>query len=573
VLDNPWIRDARHLPDIFSHGVWSFLGEKGESSYYRPLMHVIYMISYGLFDLRAWGFHLVSILLHAANTVMVFLLASGLEGMRTRRVPQMAPFTAALLFAVHPVHTEAVAWVAAVPELSFTFFFLLALWFHARAAGPFMPSHLLSVATFLLAMLCKETALAFLLVLPAWDVARGRAAEGWTLKDRLKIYAPFLLVAGLYFVARYHALSGPLVDAGDSHGLSASQLTLNAFPLLGACVATLLLPVGLNFWHSFDPVTSLLSARSLGSIAVAAGLSFSLWQAFRKSRPIFFALMLGVVPLLPALYIRGIPDKPFAERYLYLPSAGFIMAAVWLLLPLLRDRRSIAWCVLVPLAAIGAVATARRNTIWRDDVTLYSDTVRKSPDAVMPRYLLATALHDEGRIDEAIAQYRILVGSHPQDAKFQAALGDALIQQGRLDEAIEHLNAALAEDPGVREITNDLGTALDRKGRPADAIEAYEKALAIDPGYAEAHYNLGAVLAASGRAAEAIGHLAQAVKLKPASAAYRNVLGIEYAKRGLLDEAIEQFEAAVRLAPDEPGYRNNLDRARQGRPGSEEISP
>jgi tetratricopeptide (TPR) repeat protein len=575
VLNNPWIRDVRHLPEVFSHGVWSFMGESEVSNYYRPLMHVFYMAEYHFFGLRAWGFHLVNVLLHAVSTVIVYLLAVRLFGAPRSSSPPIVsatplsgvllggPFAAGLLFAVHPIHTEAVAWIASLPELSFSFFCLIALQLYARTERPFTAPHILSAAAFFTGLLCKETALALLLVLPAWSLACG--VGRFSQVDRLRIGAPFAFAALLYLAARYLALSRLFVPVGETRGLSSWQLILNAPTLLGAYLGEFLLPAGLSFWHTFEPVTSLASARSIAGLAVAAGLACLLWLAFKRDRFLYFSLVLGLVPLLPALYIAGIPNKPFAERYLYLPSAGLILTALWI--PFGRNgvRRALVWLVLAPVMAACATATVQRNGIWRDDMTLYADTVRKSPDAAMPRYLLARALYEGGRTGEAIDQYKILVASHPRVARYEAALGTTLIVAGRLDEAIEHLNAALVVDPGARDVYNDLGTALYRSGRPTDAIEAYGKALAIDPAYAEAHYNLAAVLATEGRPAEALDHFMQAARLQPENAQYRNALGISYAELGRRREAIEQFEAAIRLDPNLPAYRSNLEKATRGR--------
>ena len=135
IINNPWITSASYLPSILFSSVWSFQGDpQALSNYYRPVMYIIYMVEYHLFNLSPWGWHLVNMLIHSANSIMVFLLFSRLSippelwGKRAHQgsvLPAMVfPLLAALLFATHPVNSEAVAWVACVPELSFTFFYL-----------------------------------------------------------------------------------------------------------------------------------------------------------------------------------------------------------------------------------------------------------------------------------------------------------------------------------------------------------------------------------------------------------------------------------------------------------------
>ncbi|MGD1076174.1 MAG: hypothetical protein ABR903_08900 [Thermodesulfovibrionales bacterium] len=137
VLDNCWIRDINHVPDIFSKSVWSFQDETVISNYYRPLMHLFFLLNYHVFGLRPWGFHLLNVLFHAGVSVLVFVISARLLRASSNPSPLTEngfagsllspPFVGALLFAAHPIHTEAVAWVSGVPELSYTFFFLLSL--------------------------------------------------------------------------------------------------------------------------------------------------------------------------------------------------------------------------------------------------------------------------------------------------------------------------------------------------------------------------------------------------------------------------------------------------------------
>lgn len=232
VLENPWIRDMKHLPDIFSKSVWSFLGNF-VSNYYRPLMHIIYMVNYHFLGLKPWGFHLVNILFHVGNSVLVFLVASrllnnsfssvltssssasNLNPPSSNIVPTSTltstflgpPFVAALLFAVHPIHTEAVAWVAGLPDLSFTFFYLLSFYFYMTSTTEKQVHtwrYSLSIVSFSLAALCKEPALTLPIILVLYDLTDRRDKNGFPVHFRR--YVPYLIVAAVYLILRSHAL-------------------------------------------------------------------------------------------------------------------------------------------------------------------------------------------------------------------------------------------------------------------------------------------------------------------------------------------------------------------------------
>ncbi len=170
VLDNPWIKDVKFLPDIFLSEAWGFI--QGEpNSYYRPMMHVIYSLDYSLFGLKPWGFHLVNIIFHAGSSVLVFLIARTLfsENKYPSRFISI-PLMAGVLFAVHPIHTEAVVWVSGVQDLSYAFFCLLSLYLYLRSDSRFNANYYLSVLAFFLGTLCKEPAITLPGLLIAYDL-------------------------------------------------------------------------------------------------------------------------------------------------------------------------------------------------------------------------------------------------------------------------------------------------------------------------------------------------------------------------------------------------------------------
>lgn len=569
VLSNPWIKSVRFIPDMFSKSVWGFMPAADVSNYYRPLMHVIYLVNYHLFGYQPWGFHLINVLFHVANTAMVFLLTARLAGVDEAAGIQddhrvigrlfSAPFVAALLFATHPVHTEAVAWIASIPELSFTLLYLLSFYLYVTPAGAVR--RLLSVACFSAALLCKETALTLPALLVVYDVACKRNQR--TTETLFARYAPYVAVAALYFILRRSILLHTFARATWLQDLSSYQLVLSAFALFRDYVEQLLLPIHLNFRHPFHPVLSLLNIEGAVSLALVVACGAAALLSWKKNHLSFLCLSLFVIPLTPAFYIQALQGKPFAERYLYLPSIGFVILVAMLLrrVSTVKQASIATTLAIVATTAAYSTATISRNRVWRDAYTLFSDTVTKNPDTPIPPYDLAVALFNQGHIDEAMAQYRILVRVKPDDGRYQSALGSALLGKGKLDEAIEHLKIALSLTPDSLESHNDLGIALRRKGDVAGAIAQYRKALTINPEYPDAHFNLGNALADTGQMDEAMEHYRTAVRLGPDNAYNRNVLGIECGKLGRLEEAVEQFQEAVRLAPSEPAYRRNLDRA------------
>jgi tetratricopeptide (TPR) repeat protein len=569
VLDNPWIKDMRFLPEVFSKSVWSFLPGSVTSNYYRPLMHVSYSFSYHLFGLKPMGFHLINILFNAGVTVLVFLTISMLlkePGSHASSSPRISPpFIAALLFAVHPIHTEAVAWVAGFPEISFTFFCLLSFYFYLGSEDGLNRQYALSAASFSLAVFSKETALVLPVILVAYDivfhispVASGKG--GKKAGHYVRRYIPFLLIGLVYLALRVHALGG-LAPQRSHPDLSASQYIINVFPLFGQYIEKIFLPFDLNAFHVFHPIGSLFETRGVVSLVAIVVFLVLAGVARTKNRTAFFGIFWIVVPLLPVLYIPGVGDNTFAERYLYLPSFGFALLLA-LLISSLRNNAP-GWAagltgLSLLLAGLCFAGTVYRNTIWKNDFSLFSDTVKKSPDGALPHNNLGSAYRDKGMIDKAIEQYQIAMKLDPNSPDPYNNLGVAYRDKGMLDKAMEQFQSALRLRPDYAEGRNNLGTVYWDKGMIDKAIEQYRLALSLKPDYAKAHNNLGMAYRSKGMIDKATEEYETALRMKPDLADIHNNLGVIYRDRGQLDEAAARYRAALKLKPDYADAHNNL---------------
>jgi tetratricopeptide (TPR) repeat protein len=562
VLKNSWITDIKSAPEAFSRSVWSFQSAPVVSNYYRPLMHVIYMLTYRLFGLSPFGFHLVNMLFHAAVSVLVFFIALTL--FRDTRigasVSLYASLMAALLFAAHPVHTEAVTWVAALPEVSFAFFSLLSFYLYLppsedRPVSSRAP--VLSLVFFFIAALCKETALTLPVLLIAYDFAFGKIPVRFPAAA--KRYGPYLFIAGLYFLMRFIALGG-LAPQKRYEDLNAVQLLLNVFPLFMEYLGKLLLPVNLNAFHVFHPVQSLHEARAVFSLLVVAAFLALTWVGLRRQRTVFLSLLFLVIPLLPVFYIPALGENVFTERYLYLPSVGFVMFLGFLIVwTKVTFRKGAVIAYVIPIAILGlyCTATIARNAVWKDDYTLFSDTVRKSPDAVIPHYNLATAYLKQKRPDKVIEESRIVLRLNPNLVEARALLGTMYAEGGRTEEAIAEFRTAVRLNPDSALAHFSLGTLYDQRGDLDGAIKEYLAALRLRPDVAEGHNNLGLAYEKEGYLDRAAEEFRTATRLQPDFAEAHHNLGVTYARENRIPEAMTEIETAIRLKPDFQLAREN----------------
>jgi tetratricopeptide (TPR) repeat protein len=506
VLSNPWIRDARFLPNIFSSCDWGFSGHA--TNYYRPVVHIMHMLVYYIFGIAPWGFHLVNILFHAGSSVLVFLIARILFSEYKAPFKYLSvPLMAAVLFAVYPIHTEAVAWISAVTDLSYTFFCLLSLYLYIRSKDRFNTGYYLSVAAFFIGTLCKEPALTLPGLLIAYDLLLNKKKAAFPFI--VKRYALFALAASAYMGIRFYALGWISSKQHGEYGYFG-----NLFIIFAAYLKKLIMPTSLKFIYLFKPAQSMLEANVLTSVLITALVAALFYITYKKDRPALFCLLTIVVPLLPCLYLPAITGQSvLGERYLYLPSVGFIMLVTLTMARLANSRRRIAVAsAFLALVALYSAGTVLRNADWKDDYSLWTAELKKSPgsDVARDNLLLAAGAHIN--------------------------LGAMYEKSGRYDLAIEEYIAATKCNPVPDDAYvayKDLGNAYGRIGKADESIRAYEESLKVRPDGAQAHNN----------------------------ADVHNNIGVEYAQKGDMKKAAEHFQAALRLDPTNPTTKLNLDKA------------
>jgi tetratricopeptide (TPR) repeat protein len=482
---NPWLRDPDGFRLFLTRPFWGFYHDRGAvpSNYYRPVFGIAYSLVARAYGLSARAFHATSVALHLAVTLLVALGALKLAASPAPgRRREIAALAAGLLFAVHPAHAEAVAWVGGQADLLAALFVLLSLLAYLAAkdgAPPRRWTAWLGAAGYLLACLAKEPGTALILVLGALEAAEWRREGSLprALRRAAARLAPYLLVLALYVALRIHAL-GSFSPRSYEVTASAAGAVAYAAGLLARYLAFLVVPFPVRLLAGV-PAPALLSpvavAGLLAAGAALAGLAAAAWSG-RARRELFLPLAVIVAFLLPVLAANSIGGANFAERYLYLPSAGL----AWLFGSLCGrlaaapapPRIAAAAAVLALLAAAG-VAAWERSGIYRNDLTLFRATVRVSPDAEIARNNLGMALFNRGHLDEAEREYRAALRLSPQ---------------------------------AVPPLAN-LGVLYERRGDAARAKATFEQVLRLSPTHAIAADHLARILLARGDRAGAIRQL------------------------------------------------------------------
>jgi protein O-mannosyl-transferase len=569
-----WDDDAHVTqPELQS---WAGLGRiwfnVGATQQYYPFLHTAFWLEHRLWGDAPFGYHLLNVLLHAT--------AACLLGTILRRLAVPGAWLAALLFAVHPVGVESVAWISEQKNtLSAVLCLGAALAYlrfdRDRRRGPYG----LALGLFVLALLTKTvtaTLPAALLVVFWWQ--RGRLA--WR-RDVFPL-VPWLalgLTAGLFtaWVERY------LIGAqGAAFTLTPLARCLLAGRVVWFYLGKLAWPADLMFVYprwSVDPAVWWQYLFPAGTLAVVAGL---VWFARRRRGPLAgFLIFAGT--LFPAMGFFNVYPFVFsyvADHFQYLASigvltlggAGLSLAAAALPLGgMVLGRRSAGLAGGLLVAALGAL-TWRQCGIYHDSRTLYEDTLARNPACALAHSGLGEILlRDPHRLPDAIAHLETAVRLNPLDARAHNNLGSALARApDRLPAAIAQYETALQILPDFAGAHNNLGVALEQiPGRLSEAIAHLREAVEIEPDSAEMQDNLGVALArAPGRAPEATAHFEAAVRLKPGSADLQNNLGVALASTpGREAEAITHLEAAARLNPRSAEFQANLGAILVNTPG------
>lgn len=544
ILQNPYVKDWRFLPQIFGTTVWSFVGQAGTTNYYRPLMTFSFLVLWKLFGPIPFGFHLFSILVHAAVVIMIFY--AGFRIFRDRRIAWMA----AVLFAIHPIHTEAVDWIAALPDLEATFFILLALWVLTKPGPMNWKQQLLLLSSFSLALLSKEPALMFAPLAIAFEHGVSYDKQVSTLVGKATRYAPLCLLGLTYLVLRI-LLFGKIAPVLQHPKLTWPQAFYSALSLVLTYIRMLVWPFGLSAFHVFHASTYLLEPRVLSGLTIVLFCAVSVLLLFKKQPSLAFAILWIGVTLAPVLNARWMAANVQTERYLYLPSVGFCWlvagcaARFWDSQSNLRSNyrkiRLAALVVAVAVAFIFVVMTIRRNAEWQTDLKLYTDTLKSDPDAAVIRSNLGGIYFAMGDYANAGQEWERALADKPDNVVTMNALGILYTQEGKYAHAREMFQRAITAKPLWGTAHCNYGLLLQKTGEPDHALEEFKTAVQLSPLDATGRRRYGEALLTAGRVDAAEAQLKEAVDLEPSLEGLRSLTQVY-----LQMERYEEAEAVLR---------------------------
>ena len=586
VVMNSSLRPGAPLLRLIDRNNWGLAraGVQEQINYYRPLQMVTYRLTAEVFGLDARAFHAVNLAYHVIAVLLVFVLFYKLTA-------RMAlAFAGAALFAVHPIHTEAVDWIAALPDIGCTVCFLLAFLFFVLAQGqrsqgpPDEPPRRFSVfflaasyAAFAAALLWKETAIVFPLIIMAYVFCLGEpAAAIRRAGSALRRSLPYWCILGLYFLLRLRVL-GFVVTRQRNWILSRFEFGLTALNLMSAYCWKLVAPIHLNAYYVFVPVRTLRDPRALTAILLLILAAVAIVYELRRAPLASFAALWIFITLIPALNVYAVGRNVFAERYLYLPSVGFcfliaLMAArAGDALPV-RFRSFAVAVVLAAVLLLCAAQTFARNPVWKDDAALFTRTLESSPNAPFVQNM-AGAVQPNNAIgqDSAVSHYlraiSLAENEAPPNRLEMAIAGEGLASiyatRGEFEQALRALAQVRAAEPKDPQVDGEEGLILMQANRWTEAQAALRRAVAITPNDANVLNALGLLAwQHAGHLDEAAAYFSRALVVHSEAddfnASLHSNLGAIYGEQGRFSDAIAEFTIAVRITPNDPEYLTNL---------------
>ncbi|MGA2965501.1 MAG: tetratricopeptide repeat protein [Terriglobales bacterium] len=552
IANNPIIQTWSNLPRAFGSDLWYHVAR--HQVYYRPLFVAWSMLNYTLFGLRPWGWHLGAVLLHVGAVAAVFWLA------RRLGLEYWTAALAALIFALHPVHIEAVAWASAASDTMVTMFAATA--FAAFLSGRDSEANpgrkkraawwIASLALLACALLTKEMAVMFsaLVGIYAWlRPARKQTSQARRILKAALEAAPYVGVTVAYALLRKHALLQATGQFDPNHGIIDVARTL---PLvLAIYLRQLLVPVGMTGLYYTPYVTpgftSAILSQVVAPVLVLAAALVGLWYWNRRegNSTVAFAAWWLLVGLAPALYLRNFGNGDFVrDRYMYLPSIGFaILAAIGLRqLPSLKgwSAQAVQGCAIAALCGGYVCASIAQQVYWGSDLVILMRGQSLYPENPYTLAGLAKVYSLRGAHEKAIELAEAAVREHPEYGYASLALAETYIQAGRFDAGRAMLQKALLISPDYAKSETGMASVAGLYGQMGDydlASELCAKVLEKEPSLYSALYNCGNIHLMDGQYRDAEQLLSRAVQLAPEQAAPRHFLGRALLQEGRIAEA------------------------------------
>lgn len=530
VFDDPiYVGDPHVRVGLTWAGVkWAFT--TFHASNWHPLTWLSHMLDASLFGPDAGKQHLVNVLFHAANSVLLFLLLMRLTGKMT-----VASFVA-LLFAVHPLHVESVAWLSERKDVLSTFFGLLALLAYARYAheskgqGPKSKvAYLCALGLFALSLMAKPMLVTLpflLLLLDVWPLGRiqifgiggansGTQKKEHTIRRVIVEKLPFFALTIASCIVTFLAQRSEAVVSLEQHplGLRFGNALVSYAEYLGKMVWPAKLAIVYPLPNQIAPWEIEVAVVVLSFISLLA------WLTRKNAQYVLIGWLWFLGTLVPVIGLVQVGGQALADRYTYVPLIGIFVAIVFGAEALAVRWRLAKVLSIVPLLVLFAAykVTDYQLQFWQDSEKLFTHAIKVTKENAIAHINLGVALEEENRPAEALTEYRTAIEIEPNRFQARNNLANLLASMGQRDDAYREYQEALRLNPGAAVTHINFATLLSEMGRFNEAMDEYKTAMQSEPGDARPHYLMGRACLRAGQSSEALNHFRESLQMEPNS--------------------------------------------------------
>jgi len=571
ILRNPLLKQLDQIPTLFATGGW-MVDETGalKGHVYRPLVLSSFAVNYGLSGYGPFGYHLLNVVLHILVTWALFCLA------RRLGFSFGAALVATSLFAVHPLHVEAVTGIVGRAELMMALGVLMALVWYIDGGAPVRLTiryGLASLVAFIIALLSKEQAMMLPALLVFYDLSAWDNRTSWKRRvwNGMRRYVWYLLTLFSYLVIRAIILADqkdwpvvPFLDNPLAHQEWPSRL-FSALAVSGNYLWLFIWPEKLSADYSYNAIPLATGPWEAGvvisSFAWCALLGVALWSYFKGSRKAFFSVGLTFVMFLPTSNFLISIGTIMGERLFYLPSAGLclLLGACWdwprvrRLFHRYPVSRAIGIGIFAALLLLLSLRTFYRNEDWRSNETLFHRAIEVVPNSAKARAGLAGSQLRKNEFEQALENYEAAMRIYPDYPlyypRFALNIGSTLISLGRVSAGIPYLKKAVELKPDFAVAQYNLGFAYLLQGSWKESEKAFGEAVRFNPDYVIAHIGLSKSLRQQQRFRKALDAADNAIRLRPDSIAARIERAASLEALGYINDALREYEKLLELKP------------------------
>ncbi len=533
----------------YQNFLWAFSTFRATN--WHPVTWLSHMLDCQLFGTKAGWHHLTNLLLHIANTLLLFIVLKKMTGALWQ-----SAFVAAL-FALHPLHVESVAWVAERKDVLSTLFLLLTmLAYTGYVKKPNAGRYLLTLLLFAFGLMAKPMLVTLpfvLLLLDYWPLERfGNNCSKLKICRRLVLEkVPFLVLVIASSVVTFIAQrsGGAMIDITR---LPLYARVINALASYMAYIGKMFWPSNLAMFYPY-PIHKLPVLQAVLSAAALLGISLVLIRVAGRHRFLLMGWLWYLGTLLPVIGIIQVGDQALADRYTYIPYTGLFIMIAWGL-PLLLAKWKYQKIALGVSAAVVlmllSICTYIQQRYWHDSITLFEHALKVTENNYVAHYCIAAPLSEQGKKEEALAHNYQTVRINPNYLDAYNAIGLLLTEENKPDQAIPYFAKALQVRPDFMAAHCNLGRTMIAMGDIAGAVAKFRELVQKLPNEPEAYYLLGSALAQQGNLVEAVAHLNKALQMNPELAEAHGDLGLVLVKQNRLDEGLAHLIKALEIDTD-----------------------